>query len=421
VTGWLAYNTAIVLAGTMLLGASCGLVGCFAVLRRRALLGDALAHAALPGVGVAFLLANERSMPVLLLGALVSGLLGVVIVAVLRFATRTKDDAAIGAVLGVASALGFVLIRVIQDRTTTGSKAGLASYILGKTAGMIAQDVYLMAAVSAGCLAIVWFFYKEFKAIAFDPGFAKVQGWPVLALDFLLTGLIAVAVVVGLPAVGGLLITALLIIPAVSARFWTDSLGRMLMLSTLLGGAIGACGTALSAQFSFSPAGPVIVLVGTAAFTGSMLLAPRRGLIARGLDEARFRRRLARQKLLRMLYELDEAAGGGPRPFELADVGVTIARIDAMARDGLATPVGAGRYLLTASGREQGARAARASRLWHLFLSEHADLAPSYADLDAERIDTILPDEMIRELESRLLADGSWPVELPPPAMEACR
>ena len=286
------YNTLVVLLGTSLLGACSGMIGSFAVLRRQALLGDALAHAALPGLCLAFMLLGERNLPAMLTGALVTGLLGVSIVAGLRRFTRIKEDAAIGIVLSVFFGAGFALSRWIQNQTTTGSKAGLDSYILGKTAGMIASDVYWIGGAALVCLLVVMLVYKEFKLVAFDTGFASVQGLPAAWLDLLLMALIAVTVVLGLPAVGVVLMAALLILPGAAARFWTDRLGRMVLISALFGVAIGAIGTAISARYSGMPAGPVIVLVGTALFLISVLFAPRRGGIARWLEQARFIRDL---------------------------------------------------------------------------------------------------------------------------------
>src|SRR3569623_406385 len=300
----------------------------------------------------------------------------------LRSATRTKEDAAIGIVLGVASAIGFVLLRWIQDHTTTGSKAGLNSYILGKTAGMIAADVYLIAGVSGFCLCVVLLLYKEFKAIAFDPGFARAQGWPALMLDFLLTGLIAVAVDVGLPAVGGLLITAMLIVPAVSVRFWTDRLGPLLLLSSVIGAGVGTVGTGLSAQFSFSPAGPVIVLVGAVVFSVSMLLAPHRGIVARLVRQANFRRRLAYQKLLRAIDEFVRRRPGADATFAVNElrrsIGSTSQGLEGLLHAGLVAPAGVGRYRLTQAGCDAAARVVRGYRLWEAFLLSYPDLAGSY-------------------------------------------
>jgi manganese/zinc/iron transport system permease protein len=416
VIDWLPYNTRIVLIGTSLLGASCGLVGCFAVLRRRSLIGEAVAHAALPGVGLGFLVVQSRSMPALLTGALITGLVGVMIVSLLRSSTRTKEDAAIGIVLGVAPAIGFVLLRWIQSHTSTGSKAGLDSYIFGKTAGMTSQDVYVLAGVSSLCLGVILLLYKEFKAIAFDPGFARAQGWPSLMLDFLLTGLIALTVVVGLPAVGSLLITAMLIIPAISARFWTDRLGHLLLLSSLLGAAVGATGTALSSRFDASPAGPVIVLVGAAAFVVSMLVAPHRGVATRMASEANFRSRLAHQKLLRAIAKI-VADRPGSDSFAVTEISERqvkrVQRLDGLVRMGLLVPVDRERYRLTQAGRDAAERVVRGYRLWEAFLLSYPELARSYADLDAESVDNLLPAATVRELEARLQREGRWPKAAP--------
>lgn len=287
----MSYNTLVVLAGTSLLGACAGLVGTFAVLRRRALTGDALAHAALPGLCLAFLVLDQRNLPAMLLGAFLTGILGIATVSTLRFRTRIKEDAAIGIVLSVFYGAGIVLSRLIQNRTTGGSKAGLDTYILGKTAGMIVQDVMLIGGTAAVCLMLIVLLYKEFKIVAFDPGFARVQGWPAFRLDLLLMAMIALTVVIGLPAVGVVMMAAVLILPAAAARFWTVRLGRMLVLAALFGVVIGSSGTLASARYNL-PAGPSIVLVGTAIFLVSLLMAPGRGLIARIVAERRFRRHL---------------------------------------------------------------------------------------------------------------------------------
>jgi manganese/zinc/iron transport system permease protein len=283
----LHYNTLIVLGGTCLLGAVAGLVGTLAVLRRRALAGDAFAHAALPGLCIAFLIVGQRSLPALLIGAFVTGSLGLVTVALLRRYSRIKEDAALGIVLSVFFGAGAVLSRIIQNVVSGGNKAGLDNYILGKTAGMIAQDVVLIGGAAALCLVFILLLYKEFQIITFDADFGQSQGWPVVRLDFLLMGLLGLVVTLGLPAVGVVMMAALLILPAVAARFWTERLAVMMPLSCGMGVIMGAVGTWLSAEYANLPAGPAIVLVGTGLFLVSALLAPRRGLIARWF-QARF-------------------------------------------------------------------------------------------------------------------------------------
>lgn len=285
----MSYNTLVVLAGTCVLGAGAGLVGTFAVLRGRALLGDALAHAALPGVCLGFLIWGNRSLPVMLLGALGTGMAGVATVALLGRVPRVKPDAAIGMVLSVFFGAGVVLSRLIQSRHAGGSKAGLDSYILGKTAGMLLEDVYLILAVSAGALLLSVLLYKEFKLVIFDPAFAHVQGWPAGMLDVLLMAMVAVMVVLGLPAAGAVLVAALMILPAAAARFWTDRLTTTLAASSGLGLLMGAVGTLASAGWGHLPTGPMIVLAGTVLFAVSALVAPRKGLLARWMLRGRVR------------------------------------------------------------------------------------------------------------------------------------
>ena len=288
----LSYNEALVLQGASLLGASSGVIGCFAVLRRRALTGDALSHATLPGLCLGFLVAGQAGMLALLSGAAISGVLGIGIIAGLRRWTRIKDDAAIGIVLSVFTGLGVVLLSVVQGRPR-GGQAGLDSFIFGKTAGMIWQDAVWITILALATLLIVVVAFKEFKLVAFDPGFARVQGWPAFAVDFVLMLLIVVAIVIGLPAAGVLMMAALLVIPGAAARFWTERLHVMLLLAGLFGMASGAAGTFLTMIFVKAPTGPTIILVASLIFLVSLLFAPRRGVIARSLERRQLRQLLA--------------------------------------------------------------------------------------------------------------------------------
>ncbi|HQR08497.1 MAG TPA: iron chelate uptake ABC transporter family permease subunit [Gemmatales bacterium] len=275
------YNTMLVLLGTSLLGAASGLIGSLAVLRRQSLAGDAFSHAALPGLCLAFMVVGERNLAALLLGAFISGILGLVVVSLLRRYTRIKQDAALGIVLSTFFGMGVVLSRIIQNQTIKGSKAGLDSYILGKTAGIIASDVYLIGSAALLCLIVIVFLFKELELLTFDADFARSQGWPVARLDLILIILLGLVVVIGLPAVGVVMMAALLILPGVTARFWTDRLAAMLPVSVGFGVITGAVGTWLSAEYANLPAGPIIVLIGAGLFLFSSVFAPRRGLIAR--------------------------------------------------------------------------------------------------------------------------------------------
>ncbi|MES2789117.1 MAG: metal ABC transporter permease [Planctomycetota bacterium] len=413
----ITYNTLIVLVGTSLLGASAGLVGSFAVLRRRSLTGDALAHAALPGLCLAFLVVGERSLPAMLFGAFLSGLAGIGCISALRRWTRIKEDTAIGIILSVFFGAGIVLSRCIQNMSATGSKAGLDSYILGKTAGMIFQDVLLIAGLATFCLVILLLFYKEFRVVAFDPSFARVQGWPAGSLDLLLMGLIAIAVVIGLPAVGVVLMASLLILPGASARFWTDELDRLLMLATFFGLITGAVGTLISTWYSLLPAGPIIVLTGTALFLLSLFFAPRRGALARWLLTRRVHLRLGQNKLLTLLHDLSEPSWPQPSAWSSDDFSRRKAwpprQLKQLLRQnvarGLLEVVGDGQYRLTAEGWKNSAELARNQRMWELILTEHAEWSGCLANLEHTAVQECVPPEFYLQLDRELRERERYP------------
>lgn len=420
----LQYNTLLVLAGSGLLGLVSGVVGAFAVLRRRALMGDALSHAALPGLCVAFLIFGERNFLAFLAGAVVSGVLGVLCVSWLRANTRIKEDAAIGMVLSVFFGIGIVLSRMIQNQST-GRQAGLDSFLLGQTAGMVMQDLVSIIAVAICVLVLLLLLFKEFTVLSFDRDFAAVQGWPTLVLDLLLMGLLVITTVIGLPAVGVVLMAALLIIPGVSARFWTDRLGVLLVLSGAFGLLTGIVGTLASAHLPDLPAGPVIVLTGAAIFIFSMLMAPRRGVLSRVIDYLRLREATAKQNLLRSLYEINEELLPAREPVALEELLGTRAwsRRQALRllhdaeRAGNVEQAGAGKWRLTEPGLLASVGVVRTHRLWETFLIDYADIAPDHVDRDADQIEHILSPDLIVELEARLREEGRWPSEaaaLPP-------
>ena len=264
------HNTRVVLLGTTLLGLAAGVVGSFTLLRKRALVGDALSHATFPGIGGAFLIGTaagltEKSLPLLLLGAAVSGVLGVGVLLFLRRYTRLKEDTALGVVLSTFFGAGLAVLGLVQQ-SGSGSAAGLGSFIYGKTASMVPDDVRLIAA--GGLLAVLacGLLLKEFTLLCFDQGYAATQGWPVPVLDAVLMGLVVLVTVIGLQAVGLILVIALLITPAAAARFWTDRVPAMTALAGLLGAVSGLVGAGVSAVYADLPSGALIVLVAAAAF-----------------------------------------------------------------------------------------------------------------------------------------------------------
>jgi manganese/zinc/iron transport system permease protein len=424
--------TGNVMLGTALLGATAGVIGSFAVLRRRALVGDMLSHAALPGICIAFLVMGSRNFLGLSLGALVSGLLGIGIVTLVCRWTRTKEDAAIGIVLSTFFGAGMVLMSVIQNAETSGNKAGLDRYLLGEVAGMSARDIQMVAAAALLCLFVVTFFYKEFQLLSFDQDFSAAQGWPNFALDLAMMSTLAIVTIVGLPICGVILMAAMVILPGAAARFWTNRLGRMLWIAGAVGAAAGVVGTFVASPLPQRwlgsewlgggqlPPGPLIVLSAATIFLGSLLFAPQHGVLARAIGEWRLQRRIVREHLLRALYELSEpqlperpklsaAKLAAVRGWNSWIVSTWLRRLQAA---GLIDREGEW-VRLTAAGLSSAAEVTRTHRLWELYLVESAGIAPDHVDRDADDVEHVLPAPLIRELEVRLTASERMPAATP--------
>jgi manganese/zinc/iron transport system permease protein len=285
------HNAAVVAAGCIAFGLAAGAVGCFVLLRGRALIADAAAHATLPGVAGAFLLAlslglDPRALPWLMAGGGVTAALAVLAADALARGGRVKDDAAIAVVLSVGFGLGAVLLSVVQA-LPVGGQAGLSGLLLGRAAGMTAADAWTMAAVALLALAALAALLRPLSALLFDPLQAALSGLPVKALDAGLLGLMLLVVLAGLPAVGLVLVVALLIVPAAAARLLTSRLPAMAALSAAFGAGAAHVGVAISASAPGVPTGAVIVLVAVAVFALALTASPQRGLVAA------FRRRAA--------------------------------------------------------------------------------------------------------------------------------
>lgn len=283
------YTLRNVALGAAILGIVSGVLGCFATLRRQGLLGDALSHAALPGICLAYLLTGTKTPIVLMIGAALAGWIGMVIVLRILRHTRIDSGSALGIVLSVFFGAGIVLLTVIQKRNDA-DQAGLDKFLFGQAAALVQEQVTTMAILGAAALLIVGLLFKEFKLLAFDPDFAHSLALPIRGLDLLLTSLLVVAVVIGLNTVGVVLMSAMLVAPAAAARQWTHSLGRMIGLAALLGALSGVSGALLSVTQTGVPTGPVIVLSATALFVVSLFFGSARGLFWDWLRQKRNRR-----------------------------------------------------------------------------------------------------------------------------------
>jgi len=290
----LGYNATLVTLGASLLGAAAGMAGTFLYLRKNALISDAISHATLPGLGFAFLVAfsfgiDGRQLLILLSGSALSAALGLYFVNWLTRETRLTQDTAIGCVLSVFFAFGVVLLTIIQV-IPAGRKAGLESFLLGSTAGMLYSDALLILILSIITALVLFVFLRPIKLVVFDQGYSETLGISVRRVDFIILMVTLAVTVLGMKIVGLILIVALLIIPAVSARFWSERTNIILVTATVFGALSGYIGSAISAVSPGLPTGPIIVLCCFGLFLFSFLFAPKKGVLAVALDHYRFQK-----------------------------------------------------------------------------------------------------------------------------------
>ncbi|MHA6780128.1 metal ABC transporter permease [Pseudonocardia saturnea] len=292
----LPYTDTVVVLGALVLGLTSGVLGTFAVLRRRSLVGDAVAHSTLPGVCVAFLVAGVKDVPGLLVGAAAAGLIAALLMVGIERTGRIKPDTAIGVVLSGFFSLGVVLLTHIAS-TADADQAGLENYLFGQAAGLLESDVTVMAVLGGAGLLVVGVLRRALTTTLFDPSYAGSIGLPVRALEVLMTGLLVVAVVIGVRVVGAILMVAMLVVPTVVARQLADRFTFVLPVAGVVGAVVGITGSLLATRAAL-PTGPVIVLVGFTLAVLAVLLAPGRGVLWRASRLAARRRRVRRDAVL---------------------------------------------------------------------------------------------------------------------------
>ncbi|RBP34583.1 manganese/zinc/iron transport system permease protein [Oceanihabitans sediminis] len=299
------YTLRTITLGTAILGAVTGMLGSFAVLRKQSLLGDAISHAALPGIAIAFLITGAKDSNILLLGALVSGLIGTFWIRGIITKTHLKSDTALGLILSLFFGFGMLLLTFIQKQPNA-NQAGLDKYLFGQAATLVESDVWLMAGVTVVCLFVLLLFWKEFKILLFDADYTKTLGFNTKFIDVLITTFIVLAIVLGLQTVGVVLMSAMLLAPAAAARQWTNSLGIMVFLAAIFGAFSGVLGTAISASQNNLSTGPIIVLVAATVVVFSFVFSPSRGLLFKQIRFIKNRRDLELHKTLAFMYHIAE-------------------------------------------------------------------------------------------------------------------
>lgn len=390
----------------ILLGAGCGLLGCFVVLRRVALMGDAISHAVLPGVVAGLIYSPDRNPLILFFFAVVAGLFGAALVKAMMASTRLKSDTALGIVLATFFALGIVWQSRHQNETV-----GVMNFLFGNVGAIDASDLRMMIVTTAVLLLVVFLLKRPLLVMSFDEGFSRGLGYPVKFLDAIFYFLLTFSVVVSLQAVGVVLVSAMLITPASAAYLLTDRFGRMLLLSVGFGVLSGVMGGVVSAQVNGVPTGPVITLAATLVFIAVYAFAPEHGVLAKWLRKQKRSQRVRRENTLKAIYQILESEG-----FSHQDVSVMmIARKRRQPEDRVMRQC---RELLrhglielsddevslhmTDAGWKRAMEMVRNHRLWELYLTNEANYADDHVHEDAEKIEHILGPNMVRQLEKDL-------------------
>ena len=388
----------------LFVGISCGLLGSYVVVRRVALVGDALSHAVFPGVVAGFMWSEERNIFVIFGCAMLAGLLGIGVVRAIEKSTRLKSDAALGIVLASFFAIGIFWNSIDQQ-------SGVKDFLFGDLAVISSLDLSLMGGVTGLVVVSVIALIRPFQVLSFDEGFALGLGYPVKLLNFIFFGLLTFAVVVALQAVGVVLVSAMLITPAATAYLLSDRMHRMMLYAVGFGCFACLLGGYISSEISGMPPGPVIALVSAVVFGFVYFAAPRHGVISKVFRQVQQSKRVERENILKAIYRELETDG-------FKDSGISVEKLAIVRRTTLDDAIRQGKMLvssdeasweedksaiyMTPSGWRRAAEIVRNHRLWELYLTDLANYEADHVHDDAEKIEHILGAEAVRKLERDL-------------------
>lgn len=401
-------NVRYVAFGTVLLTASAAMVGCFTFLNKKALVGDAIAHAVLPGVCLGFILSGTKNPVFLVTGAFLTGWLSMIAVNFITTRTRIKEDTTIALTLSVFFGIGILMLTSIQN-SGNAAQAGLDNFLFGKAAALVGTDLISFGAIAVVLVVGVLLFFKEFTLLVFDRQYAISMGLPVRKLELLLTSFVVLAVVIGIQAVGVVLMAAILITPAAAARFWTDRVRLMLFLASVFGVISGLAGAYVSYVAPAMPTGPWIVVVMSLIAFLSFFLAPKRGVVSRMWRRRAIDRLINDENVLKVMYQLAEDNQGFKtmrsipeivrrRSFHVPTLKKVLRRLH---HQGYLDRTGS-LFSLSEPGRIRAQRIVKVHRLWELYLTTHLNLAADHVHEDAETIEHLLTPELEEELERQL-------------------
>ena len=396
------------LIGTILLSLSSSMVGSFTILRKQSLIADVIAHSVFPGVCLGFLLANERNLLVILLCASITGWIATLCVEWFKKHPKIAPDTASAITLSTFFGGGVMLLVYLISSPTQSVKAGVSCFLYGSVIGISNQDIVIFFFIVIALIFLITLFYKELVVFCFDERFAQSIGYPINSLKILLSVITVVAIVIGIQAVGVILIASLLITPSVIARFWTHRIGLLITLACVIGVSSALIGTAISYQLEVAT-GPWIVMVISCVALTSFLFAPKKGVISKIIRKKKFKRMMTEENMLKALYHNFDS-----KPLQIAfsveeahdfkilkDVNDTKKVLRALTKHGYLTSSSSS-WNLTKVGFQKGQRLVKLHRLWELYLTQYLNIKIDHVHEDADSIEHIITPEIEKELEAQL-------------------
>ncbi len=387
-----------IIASSMV-GLMCGVLGCFIVLRNMSLVGDALAHAILPGVVIAFLLVGYSALA-FFAGAVVAGLVTAFLITWIQQQVKTKNDAAVGIVFTSMFSLGVILISRIARND--GVHLDLKDFLFGYALGVSDTDLMLTGLVMFYVLLSVAVFYRYLFASTFQDVVAQTMGIPVKLLHYFLMLLLSFAVVASLQTVGVILVVAMLITPAATALLLSQRLSRVLWIAGLIGMLSAIFGMVVAVWLN-TPPGPAMALVATFFYLITVVFAPRRGLVAKAWYREQRRRLTVKEDILKRVFRQNQKHGSADAALirEELDLGRAAwnRQISGLRAKGLMEGTA---LRLTDGGKLLAIKMVRAHRLWETYLNQEVGLTPDQIHAEAERLEHLLTDEMLDRVDEEL-------------------
>ena len=387
------------LIASVMVGVINGALGCFIILRRMAFIGDALSHAVLPGVVIAFMVAGKGHFA-LFLGAVFAGIVTALLIGFVNRNSRIKEDSAIGVIFIGMFALGVLLISRLR-----AVHLDLQHFLFGDPLGVSPGDLYLTAIIGMVILGSIILFYKQLQLTSFDPTMATAIGMNTALVHYFLMGILSMTIVASLQAVGIILVVAMLITPGATAYLLTERLPRMLVLASAIGAIAAILGLYISYWMNYS-SGAAMVIVVTLIFLVTLVLAPKQGILIKAVQRKRAQDRHLKDDILKAVYHLTN---------DRKDTRIqTIADYLGMEEQVLKKPIKQlkqehylhipdnGKLELTDDGEKQALKLIRSHRLWETYLTEKAGLGWEHVDEEAERLEHDLPDSIVDEIDERL-------------------